>query len=243
MQRCSYPKAISDARSGLELVKQLPPGSPSALSELPLQVVLGVSLMASKGWTVPEVERAFGRAKELCEQIGEVPQLAPVLWGIWGFHVVRGEFQTALQTGRQLAAMAERTGDQALLTAARYVLAVSAFWLGEFDQAQTHFERLNEGYEFNQHRPLVAMFGMDCGIVGRAYSGFSWFRGHPDRATTGVAHQLEMAKEASHPESMAWALLGVPMVHWLCGDVTQTLTASDTVLEYCNEQDSLCNLH
>ena len=50
-----------------------------------LQIALGVPLMATKGYAAPEVERAYTRARELCQQIGETPQLFPVLWGLWGF--------------------------------------------------------------------------------------------------------------------------------------------------------------
>jgi hypothetical protein len=30
----------------------------------------------------PEVERAYTRAHELCQQVGETPELFPVLWGL-----------------------------------------------------------------------------------------------------------------------------------------------------------------
>jgi predicted ATPase len=184
--------------------------------------------MASRGWAFPEVESAFNRARSLCEQMGEVPQLAPVLWGIWGFYAVRGEFQTALKAG-------EGSNDRSLLTAARYVLAVSHFWLGELEQAQSYFKELDEGFELEQHRSLVALFGLNCGIVGKAYAGYPWFLGYPDRACARIAQAVTMAQEVSHPESIAWALLCHLMVHQLCGNIAQALATSEKVIEYCNE--------
>ena len=43
----------------------------------------GVPLSATKGYAAPEVEKAYTRARELCQQVGETPQLFPVLWGLW----------------------------------------------------------------------------------------------------------------------------------------------------------------
>ena len=42
--------------------------------------------MATKGYAAPEVEHAYTRARELCQQVGETPQLFPVLWGLWVFY-------------------------------------------------------------------------------------------------------------------------------------------------------------
>ena len=41
--------------------------------------------MAIRGSAAPEVEQAYTRARELCLQVGETPQLFPVLFGLWWF--------------------------------------------------------------------------------------------------------------------------------------------------------------
>ena len=46
--------------------------------------------MATKGYAAPEVEKAYTRARELCQQVGETPQLFPVLWGLWVFYLSAG---------------------------------------------------------------------------------------------------------------------------------------------------------
>ena len=49
-------------------------------------MTLGMALRATKGQAAPEVERLYTRARELCEQVGEPPQLFRVLWGLWHVH-------------------------------------------------------------------------------------------------------------------------------------------------------------
>ena len=39
----------------------------------------GPYLMAAKGYAAPEAEKVYTRARELCQQVGETPQLFPVL--------------------------------------------------------------------------------------------------------------------------------------------------------------------
>jgi predicted ATPase len=99
--RSANTEAISHLTKGLELLKILPDTPERTQQELMLQITLGAPLQATKGWTAPEVERLYTRALELCRQVGETPQLFPVLWGLNAFYGVRGELQTAKELGEQ----------------------------------------------------------------------------------------------------------------------------------------------
>ena len=86
-----------------------------AQQELTLHVTLGAPLQATRGFSSPEVQATYTRARELCEQVGETRQLFPVLLGLRTFHQVRGEFLTARELGEQLLGLAQREHDPALL--------------------------------------------------------------------------------------------------------------------------------
>jgi predicted ATPase len=58
-------------------------------------MALGSQLMTVKGWAAPEVERAYARARTLCQGVGDTPQLFPALWGLWLFSWGRGEVSQA----------------------------------------------------------------------------------------------------------------------------------------------------
>ena len=68
------------------MLKTLADTPERAQQELDLQVILGPTLTATKGWAAPEVEKTYTRAHELCQQVGESTQLFPVLWGLWVFY-------------------------------------------------------------------------------------------------------------------------------------------------------------
>ncbi|MBI3302547.1 MAG: hypothetical protein HYZ72_10805 [Deltaproteobacteria bacterium] len=95
VQRSANAEAAGHLTTALELLKAIPDTPERAQQELTLHLTLGPTWMAAKGYAAPEVERAYTRARELCRQVGETPQLFPALFGLRTFYQVRGELQTA----------------------------------------------------------------------------------------------------------------------------------------------------
>ena len=78
--------------------------------------------MVAKGWGAPEVGHVYARARALSQQVGESPELFPVLWGLWPFYLVRAEYQTARELAEQCLSLAQRVQDSALLLLAHLAL-------------------------------------------------------------------------------------------------------------------------
>src|SRR5206468_1096011 len=130
IQRCAYREALSHLTKGLDLLKTLPDTPERTQHELRLYISLGAPLMAAKGWAAPELGAAYARARTLCQQVEETPQLFPVLYGLWVFHYTRAELRTAQELGEQLLALAESGHDAALLMEAHHVLGNTWHRLG-----------------------------------------------------------------------------------------------------------------
>ena len=152
-------EAIGHLTKGLELLKTLPDTPERTQQELTLQIALGAPLIATKGYAAPEVERAYTRARELCQQVGETPQLFPVLWGLWKFYLVRAELQTARELGEQLLSLAQSVQDPALLLEAHHALGWTLFLSGEFASAREHLEQGIALYDPQQHRSHAFLYG------------------------------------------------------------------------------------
>ena len=88
-ERSAYVEAISHLRKGLAVLQMLPDTPARLQHELELQTTLGPALIATKGFGAPEVAQAYTRARELCQQMGETPDVFPVLRGLWVFHEAR----------------------------------------------------------------------------------------------------------------------------------------------------------
>jgi predicted ATPase len=117
IQRSAHVEAIGHLTRALELLQTLPETPARVQQELPLQHTLGVPLLSTKGWTAPEVERAYARAYALCQQMGDTREIFPVLFGLWGYYEVLGNLRTARELAEQLLTLAQHHGDPALLRA------------------------------------------------------------------------------------------------------------------------------
>jgi predicted ATPase len=95
LERSGNKEAIRHLTRGLELQDALPEGPQRLEQELLLRTTLGPALIASDGFASAEVEKVYARARQLCQQMSEAPQLFQVLWGLWVFYLARAEHETA----------------------------------------------------------------------------------------------------------------------------------------------------
>jgi predicted ATPase len=81
-ERSAYLEAISHLTTGIELLKTLAETPVRTQHALTLHIALGAALQVTKGQAAPEVEDTYTQARALCQQVGETPQLVPVLFGL-----------------------------------------------------------------------------------------------------------------------------------------------------------------
>src|SRR5207249_8328869 len=107
-------EAIGFYNQAIELVKSLPNSPERDRLELQAQLCIGAILIATRGYAATEVEEAYSRARELCQQIGDKSHLFPALRGLWAFHIGRAEYHQARELGEQLLKLAESEEDHAI---------------------------------------------------------------------------------------------------------------------------------
>jgi predicted ATPase/class 3 adenylate cyclase len=237
-QRSANVEAINHLTKGLELLKTLPDTPERAQQELTLQIALGVPLVTTKGSAAPEVERTYARARELCQQLGEIPQLFPVLWGLWMFHGLRGELQAARELGEQLLNLAQSIQDPALLLQAHHALWTTAVCLGELASAREHTEQGFTLYNPQQHCSHAFFYGgHDPGVCGRDFAAWAlWLLGYPDQALKRGHEALTLARELSYPHSLAYALGHGSIFHQLRREGQAVQELAEAVITLSTEQ-------
>jgi predicted ATPase len=214
IRRSANQEAINHFTKGLELLTTLPDTPERARQELPLQIALGSPLMATKGYAAPEVRKTYARARELCQQVGETPQLFPILWGLWEFYVVGAEYKMGHELAEQCLTLAQSGQDPVLLVEAYYTLGATLFQLGEFATARGHFEEMIALYDPQQHSSYVSLYVQDPGVVSRCYAALVlWYLGYPDQALKRSREALTLARELSHPYSLGLALWVIASLH------------------------------
>ena len=204
LQRSGYQEAIGHLNRGLELLPQLPESPQRAEQELALQMALGSALRPTKAYGAPDVERAYLRARELCRQLGETPEVFPVLYSLYELYEYLGAFQRSGELGEELLGLAHRRHDAAFLLGAYDARACTAFHLGTFAQVLDYTERGLSIYDPQHHRALASLYGKDLGVSCRYWSAMAlWFLGYPDQALRRINEALTLAREFDHPYTVA----------------------------------------
>jgi predicted ATPase len=238
-ERSAYVEAMAHCTKGLELLPTLPDTPARAQQELMLHMTLCVPLKATKGYGAPEVEHAFTRARELCQQVGETAQLFAVLAGLSSLYFAWAELQKARELGEQCLTLAKRVDNSAYLSRAHGVLGQALFWSGELTSARTHLEEQGMALDVllqsrSQAFPRLAVDGR---ILALSYAALAlWLLGYPDQAVTRSNEALTLAQAQSHPHSIAFALHYAATLHQLRREVQTAQARAEAVILLSTEQ-------
>jgi predicted ATPase len=208
-------EAVVLARRGLEAITRVPDARERSQQEMFLQTTLGPALMSTIGSGAPEVEAAYTRANELWPQVGEMPQLFTVIYGLHQYWLARADYRTCRELAEQLLALARKLDDPALLLPAYSALGNTLCFSGALLDARSYAERLVASYVPSQHHSLAALYsGFDLGVGSRGgLAATLWLLGYPDQAVRSGEDAIALARDVSHASSSVLALNWTAMVH------------------------------
>src|SRR4029453_4300585 len=234
--RSANQEAIGHLTKGLALLTQLPEGPQRVQYELGLQLALGPPLMATRGYAAQDVEKVFGRAHELCRQIGETPQLFNAVRGLRQFYQIRGDTQRAYELGGQLLRLAEQVQDTGQQLEAHNAVGGALFWMGDFARAQEHFDRVIELYDPQKHRAHVSLYGNDPAVVGHSYAAWAlWYLGFTDRSLWHLDRMFAVARDVAAPFTMASALAYATALHYFRREPRETRERAEQTIAISGE--------
>jgi predicted ATPase len=230
----AFREAVALAERGLAQVRALPEGHERNQAELGLQMILGRSLRSVAGWAAPEVEKIYTRARQLCHQLGDVPELFPVLWSLALFHAIRGDLRVNRELAAQLLTLAEATGNPMLLVAAHQTMGSALEFLGETKAASEHLERAVSLHDPEQH--LDRVFGLDSGMIARSQSALPlWLLGRADAALRRIDETVALARALRQPITLVFTLLLAENLHVLRREPELAIKVGDELIALCRE--------
>jgi class 3 adenylate cyclase/predicted ATPase len=222
--------------TALEMLAMLPDTPARAQQELDLQMLLGPALMATMGFGAPEVERVYSRARWLCQQVGDTPQLFSVWRGLWQFSILRAELRTAYELAQQLFSLAKRLHDPTLLPEVHRTLGEPLAWLGEFALARTHLEQGVACYASQEYRIPYAV-GLNPGVTCHIFAALAlWPLGYVDQAQHNVQVALAAAQELPNPISLALTLCFAALFHQYRGEAAASYTRAEAAVRLSTER-------
>jgi predicted ATPase len=236
LQRHAYREAVTHLTTALALLTAMPETPARAQQEIELQIALGSALMVTKGYAAPEVEHAYLRARELCQQMGDISQFFSALRGLWQFYHNQGALQTARELGERLYRLARCPHNSTFHLLAHAALGTTMFSLGEFALARTYLEQGIALDDYAGRRDLAVRYGIAPGIQCRAVLAQAlWRLGYPDQALRQSHEACTEARELVHPPSLAFALYYATRLHIHRREVQATQAQAEVLMTLSTE--------
>jgi predicted ATPase len=200
-------------------------------------LALGSAVCTTKGWSSPESEEVYFRARELCRDIGETPQLYPAMWGVGAYYEVAGEYQLARETIEQNLNLARRTGDSNMLVQAYHQLGYMQPFTGELEAARLSHEELLARYDSKTHHPLARFYGADdpaiCCLGSKSI--VLWLLGYPDQGLRAGRAAVHLALQLSDPISLALAGVNSAILHGFRREPANAVEQAQTAIAKSEE--------
>ena len=173
-----------------------------------LYLVLGRTRLSRVGYSPPEVGEAFRAALKLSPQGVTDPGRFEALWGLWLGAAGREGHLAALEMAHGLQRLAAGPAGPFAQDAADYAVACSAYWAGDFTQAE-RFARRGSGWAEGEASPeadaeetgrvRVDRFGMDTRALSASYLAVTWWQqGWPESALKADGWARRMAESHGH---------------------------------------------
>lgn len=224
----AYAEAVSLLEHGLELMQNLPESERQPERELAFQISLGPVQVAVLGYGAEEVEDTYERARDLCEQTGDVDLLAPALWGLCAFYQVKGRHRTALQMAEQIESVADKNDDPDLRFLSHWMLGFTHTHLGDFTAAKEHFENALSSYDSSRDELLTYLYGQNPRVTCLTYLALTlWISGYLDEADEKCKQAISYAEKICHPYTLTFAHGTAALFHVVRRDPKSALLHSE----------------
>lgn len=241
--RSAHAEAITHLNRANELLKNLPDNTQRWQHEIQALIALGVSLTATRGYGVREVEQTYSRAQELSEQCGTSGQLFQSRYGLWRLHMLRADYEIATQQGEELLELANRQANEAFLIASHRALGATLFYRGQFHRANVHISSVITATTTitttgDDSDTLVRDIYdvVDPRVTCRSYlSWILWMLGHVDQAQKESHRAIALAEQLQHPFSLALALSFATWLEQFCGNVPRVKELATRANAHCKE--------
>ncbi|MDJ0740542.1 MAG: AAA family ATPase, partial [Gammaproteobacteria bacterium] len=140
VHRSANAEAAHHYSRAIELLSEFTDCAQRTRDELRLLLALGSVEMSRKGYAAPETERIYLRARELCGQLKNPPELAWALQGAFLCHFIRGDLKSGREIAVEIDDLARQSGDSACRVCAVVLLGDIELFSGSMMAGRTRYE-------------------------------------------------------------------------------------------------------
>jgi predicted ATPase len=230
-------EAVFQLQKGLHLLAKLPEGPQHQRQELDLQIGIARALLATKGYATPAAAEAYGRARSLADQLDLAPNyLAPLLYGLYAFHYIRGELNQALALAEETEKLGKARDNLSTLLLGKQEHGAVCYECGELTAARALHEQC-EGLKDPAHRAVLApwvvqdRYVMVLVILALTLA----HQGYVEQGRARLNEALTEARQLQHTLTLATALGHAAIFEADFGSLDQALRSAEESVALSNE--------
>jgi len=235
-KRSANLEAVRHFSRALELLARLADTPERARRELALRVMLGPTLIITRGPWSADVRQNYARAQSLSAQFSDSPQRFAALWGLWR---ITRSFLEKQRISDDLLQVAGSLRDQGLVLQAHHTQWATRFHLGLHAECLSHIEEGLQLYARGDYRSHAAIYGGHdpkvCACGEAAYS--LWLLGQPERAAARADEALAWARGLDHSGSLAHALEMNLLLHCYRRDARKVMALADEIIDFAEREN------
>jgi serine/threonine protein kinase/tetratricopeptide (TPR) repeat protein len=216
-------------RQALTWLEHLPRSDERDRTEISLRMQLGAVLIATEGYTSPELERSSRCIEALCERRDDMPM--PVKVNLWAVRFMRGSLAEAEPLVGWFERVLARDAPPVERMMAHASIGVYACAHAEYDLARHHLERTMALFVPAEHASVVWDYGGCGGFDGHMVNtAVLWQTGRIDdawRCARDMMTQVKTLDVHTVVTAVRWEML----LHIAVGDLARTEANAERILE------------
>ncbi len=206
--------------------------------ELALQNGLSFALTLGTLHSQPRIAPALHRALELSQLLNETAISARCLHNLWASYLSMGEMQRAEQYCEQLLALAVSEDNRHFEVGARFMLAQSRMFAGDFQAAMGHAARNMAICRAEDSEACTDLFVFDSGLTVYGDSAIvEWCLGYPDQGAQRAEQGLAKVQRGTNPMTQSFVMGIGATVYYLRREPEKLLHQTQLTIDICERYD------
>jgi hypothetical protein len=202
----------------------------TAEDQLFMLMQAGLYLTSTRGFAAPEALACYERAESLCVLLKQPVALFSALRGLWRYSLVTNKLSATMQIAKRVYSLAQDQNDSALMIGAYRALAVTLFYLGDFESAQQYAIRGIQIWRSGGVQSPVEEVTAPAVTCLCVEAVFEWHFGEIASCQATMADGISLAKDLNDMHALAVVLCwAASLGHFERDPATAERFASDLI--------------
>ncbi|MBV8278226.1 MAG: protein kinase, partial [Verrucomicrobia bacterium] len=197
----------------------------------------GMYLTATRGIGTPDSRLCYERAEALCHLLNRPLHLYSALMGQWLFSLHTDKLEATMQIARRVYELAQEQNDSALMIGGYRVLAVTRYYLGDFEAAEQYARRGAQLWRLGAVQSRVEQVNPPA-VICLCYAALcEWHLGETVSCQTAMAEAIGLAKELRDAYALAEALFFAAMLGHFERNAAEVERLASGLIEVCTRHN------